>query len=407
MNRENILASLDIGTTKIVCLVAEMDEGGKIYIIGHGQAKTDGLRRGVVVNMEKTVKSIRKAVDDAQLVSGTEIDRVTVGIAGEHIRSLNSHGVVAIARSDNEITSQDVSKAINAARAIAIPVDREIIHVIPQEFSVDEQNSIKDPVGMSGVRLEVEAHIVTASVTSAKNLYRALERCNLDIDHMVLESLALSEVLLSEEETEDGIIVVDIGGGITNISVFYNGSIRHTAVVSLGGKNVTNDIAIGLRTSVDQAETLKIAHGAAMAAMVDPEEMIRFSTAINRPEKEVSRNVLASIIEPRVEEIFSLVAREIKKAGISEMPAAGVVLAGGGSLLPGTVELAEQIFDMPVRIGQINKIEHIPEELSNIRYATSHGLLYYSFQNESVKGNKKGGLKSFLKRFENWITKQF
>ena len=404
---ENIIAALDIGTTKIVCLVGEIDDERRVYVIGHGQVPAEGLRRGVVVDMEKTVASIRKSVDDAQMVSGTEIDRVTVGIAGEHIRSINSHGVIAVGRSDNEITSQDVTRAIDAARAVAIPVDREIIHVIPQDFSVDDQDGIKDPVGMSGVRLEVEAHIVTASVTSAKNIFRALERCHLGVDHMVMESVALPEVLLSESETDAGVIAVDIGGDITNISVFFDGAIRYTGVVSLGGKNVTSDIAIGLRTPVEQAERLKMVHSAAMASKVDPEEMVSVPGAIGRPDREVSRNVLASIVEPRMEEVFSLVLREIKKAGISDMPAAGIVLTGGGAMLPGTVELAEQIFDMPVRMGQIEQIEHIPDELNSVRYVTAHGLLRYGFRNEPMRGGKSGRIRSLLKRFENWIAKQF
>ncbi len=407
MTNENIVAALDIGTTKIVCLVGEMDDEERIYVIGHGQSPAEGLRRGIVVDMEKTVTSVRKAIEDAQMVSGTEIDRITVGIAGEHIRSINSHGVIAVGRSDNEITSQDVKKAIDAARAVAIPVGREIIHVIAQDFSVDDQGGIKDPVGMSGVRLEVEAHIVTASVTSAKNIFRALERCHLGVDHIVLESVAISDVLLTAEEMEMGVIVVDVGGDITTISVFYDGAIRYTGVSFLGGKNVTSDIAIGLRTTVDQAERLKIQYGAALASIVDPEEMITVKGAVGRPDKELSRNVLASIIEPRMEEIFSLVLREIKKAGISDMPAAGIVLTGGGSMLAGMTELAEQIFDMPVRLGTIGRIEHIPDELDNVRYVTAHGLLHYGFRHEPLKGGRSGRVRGFLKRFENWITRRF
>ena len=407
MASENIIAVLDIGTTRIVCLVAEMDQNGNMYIIGHGMAPSEGLRRGIVVDMEKTVKSIRKAVDDAQLVSGTEIDRVTVGIAGEHIRSINSHGVVAVSRSDNEITLQDVQKSIDAARAVAIPVDREIIHVIPQEFSVDDQGGIKDPIGMSGVRLEVEAHIVTASVTSAKNIYRALERCHLLVDNLALEAVALSKVLFNPDELEDGIILVDIGGDLTNIAIFYGGAIRYTSVISLGAKNVTNDIAIGLRTTVDQAEMLKINYGSAMASKVDPSEMIVVPGAIGRPDKEISQNVLASIIEPRMEEIFSLIAREIKKAGLSETPPAGMVLCGGGALMPATIELAEQIFDMPVRIETIKNIEHIPDEMNNIRFATACGLVHYAFTTEPASGGSRASVKGWLKKFENWITKKF
>jgi len=407
MALENIVAALDIGTTKIVALVGEMDEEGKIYVIGHGESPAEGLRRGVVVDMEKTVTSIQKAVNDAAMISGTEIDRITVGIAGEHIRSINSQGVVAINRADNEITLADVKRAIEAAKTVAIPVDREIIHVIPQQFSVDDQVGIRDPVGMSGVRLEVEAHIVTASVTTAKNIFRALQRCRLEVDHVVLESLALSQVLLSENEMDVGVIIVDIGGSITNISIFHDGAIRHTAVVSLGAKNVTNDIAIGLRTGIDQAEALKVSHGAAMASLVDPEEMIAVRSASGGHTTEISRHVLASIIEPRLEEILSLVIREIRQANVTDMLTAGLVLTGGGALLSGTAQLAEQMFDMPVRMGQITGIEHTPEELSFLRYATAHGLLAYGFLHEPIKGGKSSGVRRFLKKFENWILRQF
>ena len=407
MASENIIAALDIGTTKICALVGEMDEEGRIYVIGHGLANADGLRRGVVVDMEKAVKSVRRAIEDAQLVSGTEIDSVTVGIAGEHIRSINSHGVVAVGWSDNEITTADVKRAIEAAKTVAIPVDREIIHVIPQQFSVDDQGGIKDPVGMSGVRLEVEAHIVTASVTTAKNIYRALERCHLDVDHVVLEGLALSHALLSEGEAENGVVVVDIGGDITNLAVFYDGAIRHTGVVSLGEKNVTNDIAIGLRTALKHAEELKQTYGAALASLVDPEEMIPVPAADGSVAKEVSRHVLASIIEPRTEEILSLVIREIKRANIGDLLAGGLILTGGGSLLPGTVELAEQLFDMPVKLSPLAGIEHTPDELQDGRFAAAHGLLIYGFQNEPHQSGHRGKVKGLLKRFENWISKQF
>ncbi len=404
---ENIIAALDIGTTKVFALVGEMDEEGRIYVIGHGESPAEGLRRGVVVDMEKTVASIQKAIKDAALVSGTEIDRITVGIAGEHIRSIDSHGVVAINRADNEITPADVKKAIEAAKTVAIPVDREIIHVVPQQFTVDDQAGVKDPVGMSGVRLEVEAHVVTASVTTAKNIYRALQRCRLEVDHMVLESLALSQVLLSENEMDMGVIVIDIGGDITNVSVFHDGAIRHTAVVSLGARNVTNDIAIGLRMSVEQAEALKIAHGAALASLVDPEEMIAVQSLSRQDTKEISRHVLASIIEPRMEEVLSLVIGEIKRANVSDMLTAGLVLTGGGALLPGTAELAEQMFDMPVRVGQITGIEHTLDEFNSLRYATTHGLLRYGFLHEPIKGGTSGGVRRFLKKFENWILRQF
>lgn len=406
MPTDNIICALDIGTTKIVAVVAEMDENSAIYVIGHGLSKAEGLRRGIVVDMDKTVKSIRRAIDDAQLVSGTEVDRVTVGIAGEHVRSINSHGVIAVSRSDNEITASDVKRAIEAARTVAIPVDREIIHVIPQTFSVDDQAGIKDPVGMSGARLEVEAHIVTASITSTRNIYRALERCNLVVDHMVLEQLASSEVITSEGETEIGVVLVDIGGDITNLAVFYDGAIRHTAVVPLGGRNVTNDIAIGLRTSIEQAEDIKLSHGAALTSLVDPEELIAVRQMTTGEDKEISRNVLASIIEPRMEEILSLVAREVKKIQQGEMLTAGMIISGGGGMLPGVVQLAEQMFNMPAQNPTLRGVDHIPDELNDARFSTVLGLLTYGFAHEPSTMSKSSRMKGLFKRLENWISKQ-
>ncbi|MDX9856185.1 MAG: cell division protein FtsA [candidate division Zixibacteria bacterium] len=407
MSDETIVAALDIGTTKIEAVVVSADRSGGVYVLGAGQAPAEGLRRGVVVDMDKTVKSIRQAVQDAEMVTGTTIDSVTVGIAGEHIRSINSHGVVAVGRADNEILASDVARAIDAARTVAIPVDREIIHVIPQVYSVDDEVGIKDPVGMSGVRLEVEAHIVTASVTSAKNIYRALERCDLTIDHMVLESLALFQILLDERDSDHGTAIIDIGGDITNLSVFHDGAIRHTAVVSLGSRNVTNDIAIGLRTSVEQAEALKISHGSALASKVDPEEMIFVEGMAGRPSREISCNVLASIIEPRMEEILSLVARELKKAVRTDQLTGGLVLTGGGALLPHTLELAEQMFDMPVRLGTIGGLAHVPDDLNSNRYAAALGLALYGATHEPVAESRRSAVGGWLRRLENWISKQF
>lgn len=407
MPSEKLVAALDIGSTKIVALVGEADEQGRIYVIGHGEAPAEGLRRGIVVNMERTVRSIRRAIDDAQMVSGTEIDKVTAGIAGEHVRSLNSHGVIAVSRTDNEITAADVKRAIEAARAIAIPVDREIIHVIPQDYNVDGQSGIKDPVGMSGVRLEVEAHIVTASVTTAKNIYRAMERCHLIVDHLVLESIALSNVLLSDVETESGVILVDMGGDISNVSVFYDGAIRHTAVIPLGGRNITNDIAIGLRTSVTAAENIKIAYGSAIGSGIDENEKISIGKTNGKLSIQVSRRVVASIIEPRLEEILSLVMREVRQAGLSALPTAGAILTGGGSLLPGVTTLAEQVLDMPVRTESFDGIDSTPEELQGPRYATVHGLLKYGFQNEPVVNRQRENFRGIVRKFENWIASQF
>ncbi len=406
MAAENIVAGLDIGTTKILAVVGEMDDEGAIYVVGHGVAPAEGLKRGVVVDMDKTVKSITKAIEDAQMVSGVEIDRVTVGIAGEHIRSINSHGVIAVSRSDNEITAADVERAIDAARTVAIPVDREIIHVVPQGFAVDDQSGIQDPIGMTGVRLEVEAHIVTASVTTAKNIYRALERCHLEIDHMVLESLALSQVLLTEDDLDAGCAVIDIGGDITNVSVFFDGAVRHSATVALGDRNVTNDIAIGLRTSVGQAEDLKLAHGAALTSLIDPTEMVVVPGMGGRADKEISRNVLVSIIQPRVEEVFSLVARELRQVVSADGLTAGIVLSGGGARLPGIVDLAEQLFDMPVRKGELKGLAHVPEILAGPDHAAGLGLLVYGFTTNPSPQPRGTKVRSWLSRIESWITKK-
>jgi cell division protein FtsA len=406
MASENLIAALDIGTTKILCVVGEMDASGETYLVGHGLAPADGLRRGVVVDMDKTVKAIRQAVENAQMVSGVEIDRVTVGIAGEHIRSINSHGVIVVGRSDSEITDADVKRALDAARSVAIPVDREIIHVVPQSFSVDDQTGIQDPVGMTGVRLEVEAHIVTASVTSARNIYRTLERCHLGVDNIVLEPLALSQILLSEHDLDAGCLLLDIGGDITGVSVFFDGAIRHSSVVSLGGRNVTNDVAIGLRTSVSQAEDLKIAHGAALTSLVDPTDMIELPVAGARTSKEISRNVLASIIEPRVEEVFSLAARELRQVVPLDRLASGVILTGGGATLHGMVELAEQIFDTPARLGEVRGLAHVPDELRGPAYATGLGLMVYGFAHEPNLPSQGGLVRSWLARIEDWITKK-
>jgi len=406
MAAENIVAALDIGTTRILAVVGEMDDEGAIYVVGHGVAPSEGLKRGVVVDMDKTVKSISKAVQDAQMVSGVEIDRVTVGIAGEHVRSINSHGVIAVSRSDNEITAVDVKRAIEAARTVAIPVDREIIHVVPQTYSVDDQSGIQDPVGMTGVRLEVEAHIVTASVTSAKNIYRALERCHLGVDHMVLESLALSHVLLTEDDLESGCLLMDIGGDITNLSVFFDGAIRHSATVPLGSRNVTNDIAIGLRTSVSQAEDLKLNHGAALTSLVDPTEMIEIPGMGGRSGKEISRNVLISITQPRVEEIFSMVSRELRHVVSVDKLTAGIVLTGGGAMLPGLVDLAEQIFDMPARLGELRGLAHVPDSLDAPGFAAGLGLLAYGFTVEPSMQPRGGKVRSWLSKIESWITKK-
>lgn len=407
MPEPRIITGIDIGTTRIKTIITESDEQGLPIFLGYGCVPAEGLRRGVVVNMEKTVQSISRSVEDAEMMASAHIDTAVAGIAGDHIRSINSHGVIAVSRSDNEIGEKDVKKAIDAASAVAIPNDREIIHVIPQEYTIDEQSGIKNPVGMTGVRLEVEVHIVTAAVTSAKNIYRSLERCEISVDHLVLQSLASTYASVSNDEEEMGVVLIDIGGDLTDVAVFYDGSIRHTGVVPLGGKNVTNDITIGLRTSVVQAEDLKINYGASLTSMVDPDEMMEVTTAMGKNPRSISRNVLASIIEPRMEEIFSLIAREIKKSNPPDALAAGAILTGGGSMLPGTVELAEQILDIPVKLGMPAGIEELPENIANPQYATAVGLVNYGFKHDVSPESARGGLKALLKRIENWISRNF
>ncbi len=407
MTEPRIITGIDIGTTRIRTLITESDERGAPIFLGYGCVPAAGLRRGVVVNMEKTVQSISKSVEDAEMMASVHIDSAIAGIAGDHIRSINSHGVIAVSRSDNEIGEKDVARAIDAASAVAIPNDREVIHVIPQEYTIDEQSGIKNPVGMTGVRLEVEVHIVTAAVTSAKNVYRSLERCEINAEQLVLQSLASTYACISNSEEEIGVVLIDIGGDLTDVAVFYDGSIRHTGVVPLGGKNVTNDITIGLRTSVDQAEQLKINYGSALTSLVDPDEMMEVTTAMGSNSRSISRNVLASIIEPRMEEILSLAAREIKKSNPPEALAAGAILTGGGAMLTGVVELAEQILDMPVKLAMPKGVEELPDNIATPEYATAIGLINYAIRHEVVPNGGGGGIKGFLRKIENWISDNF
>jgi len=343
MGKDNIVAGLDIGTTKIAAVIGEIGDEEEIKIVGLGTAPAEGLKRGVVVNLEQTVNSIIKAVQDAELMAGVKVESIYAGIAGDHIRSINSRGVIAVTRPNREISQAEIDRVIEAAKTVAIPMDREIIHVLPQEFTVDDQSGIKDPKGMGGTRLEVEVHIVTGSVTSAQNIHRSIKRAGYELQDLVLEPLACSQALLTPEEIELGVALIDIGGGTTNVAVFYDGCIRHTAVISLGGRNVTNDLAIGLRTPVEQAEELKKSYGCALASLTDSEEMIKVPGVGSREPREVSRSILAAIIEPRMEEIFSLALREVKKTSFADILATGVVLTGGGSLLEGVEDLAEQV----------------------------------------------------------------
>ena len=409
---DNYFVGLDIGTTKIACIISELDSNGQLKIVGVGVSLSDGLRKGVVVNIDKTVRSIQKAVEEAELMAGQDVESVIVGIAGDHIRAINSKGVVAISRDDNEITELDVIRAIDAAKAVSIPMDREILHVIPQEFVVDEQKGIKDPIGMCGVRLETQVHIITGAVTRAQNIYKSVEKAGLKVRDLVLEPLASSYAVLEKDEKELGVALIDMGGGTTDIALYFDESIRHTAVVGLGGKNVTSDIAIGIRTPIDKAEEIKKQYGCAYSALVKNDEYISVPGVGGREQREVSKAVLASIIEPRLEEILSLALREIKRTEYSDMLGAGVVLTGGCALMEGIQELAEKVFEMPVKIGVPTGFGGLTEAAKSPVHATGVGLCMYGVKNEKTRKGKKnaGGDDNFKKIFDKmkiWVKEFF
>ena len=379
MGKEQQVVGLDIGTTKVCAIVGEMTEHG-IDIAGIGTHPSKGLRKGVVVNIEATVSSIRRAIEEAELMAGCEITSVYTGIAGGHIRGINSHGIVAI--KDREVKPADVDRVIDAAQAVAIPLDREVIHVIPQEFIVDEQDGVRDPVGMSGVRLEAKVHIVTGAVTSAQNIIKCCNRAGLNVCDIVLEQLASAEATLSQDEKELGVALVDIGGGTTDIAIFSHGSLVHTGVLSLGGNHLTNDVAVGLRTPAHEAERIKQKYGCALVSRVAKDETIEVPSVGGRNPRLLSRQILAEIIEPRLEEIFSLVRQEIVRAGCEDQVAAGIVITGGTSMLDGASELAEQVFHLPVRCGYPQGVGGLVDVVRSPMYSTAVGLIMMGMKQE-------------------------
>jgi cell division protein FtsA len=393
MAEGRIYAGLDIGTTKITAVIAEPSESDDgIHLLGIGTAPSDGLKRGVVVNLERTVRSIQHAVEAAERMAGRSIRSVYAGIAGDHIRGINSRGVIAVARKDAEIRPSDVARVVEAAKAVAIPTDREILHVLPQEFIVDDQDGIRDAVGMSGVRLEAEVHIITGAAAACRNLIRAAERAGLEVEELVLEPLASANAVLTQDERDLGVALLDIGGGTTDVAVFFEGSVRHTAVIGLGGANVTNDLAIGLRTPVDRAEALKLSYGCALTSMVRPEETVRVPTVGGRTDRDISRHMLAMMIEPRAEEIFAHANKEVRKNHVPDLLGAGVVLTGGASALPGMAELAGQIFDLPVRRGVPMGFSGLKEEVCSPRFATGVGLAMHAHQHDGRPRERDGGM---------------
>ncbi len=380
--QENIIVGLDVGTTKICTVVGEVS-GGEINIVGIGTHPSIGLRKGVVVNIESTVESIQKAVEEAELMAGCEISSVYAGIAGGHITGFNSRGIIAIKGS--EVTKFDVERVIDAARAVAIPMDREVIHVIPQEFIVDDQTGIQNPVGMSGVRLEAKIHIVTGAVTSAHNIVKCANRSGLDVCDIVLEPLASGEAVLTGEEKDLGTALLDLGGGTSDLAIFFEKNIKHTFVLSLGGNNLTNDIAIGLRASQTDAEKIKKKYGTCIAKNISAEEMIEVPGMGGRKPRKLPRQILGEILEPRMEEIFTLIKREIYRAGMENVITSGVVLTGGTSLLDGGTEVAESIFNLPTRLGKPMGIRGLVDVVNNPMYATGVGLVLYGARIEPAK----------------------
>ncbi len=405
--RENIIIGLDIGTTKTCAIVGEMTASG-IDIIGIGTHPSKGLRKGVVVNIDNTVESIKSAIEEAELMSGHEIKSVFTGIAGGHIKSMNSHGIVAV--KGGEVEETDVKRATDAAKAIAMPLDRRLIHVLPKYYIVDDQDGVKDPLGMSGVRLEAKIHIVTGAVTSVQNIVKSVNRVGLDVNDIVLEQLASSEAVMNQDEMELGVALVDMGGGTTDIAVFADGSIKHTAVLPIGGNYVTNDISVGLRTPDVVAEKIKIQYGCAYSPLISQDETIEVSSVGGRNPRKVSRQVLGDIIEPRVAEILSLAHREIIKSGYEDLLAAGVVLTGGTSNIEGITELGEQVFNMPVRRGYPVGVGGIVDIINNPIYATGVGLVIYGSKNQSgvlFKKKEKNILSKITKSMKKWFDDFF
>lgn len=405
---KNLIVALDIGTSKVVAIVGEITSAGEIDIVGIGSHPSRGLKKGVVVNIESTVQSIQRAVEEAELMAGCQIHSVYAGIAGSHIRSLNSNGVVAIR--DKEVTQGDLDRVIDAARAVAIPADQKVLHVLPQEFVIDTQEGIREPIGMSGVRLEAKAHLVTGAVSAAQNIVKCVRRCGLEVDNIILEQLASSYAVLSDDEKELGVCLVDIGSGTTDIAIFTEGAIRHTAVIPIAGDQVTNDIAVALRTPTQHAEDIKIQYGCALTQLAGADETVEVPSVGDRPARRLARQVLADVIEPRYEELLTLILAELRRSGFEHLCAAGVVLSGGSSKMEGVVDLAEEVFHMPVRLGLPQGVNGLVDVVRNPIHATGVGLLLFGLQGRDSAGgelNDTQGLGAIFQRMKSWFQGNF
>ncbi|MFQ6069302.1 MAG: cell division protein FtsA [Candidatus Aminicenantales bacterium] len=404
MAKNSYIVGFDIGTKKVVALIGEVNEENKIEIIGIGHSESRGLRKGVVVNLEATVNSIKKSQEEAELMAGVEIDSAFIGISGAHIKSFNSRGVIAVSGKNREISLEDIKRVISQSKAVSIPPDREIIHVIPQEFVVDDQDGIKDPLGMKGIKLEVNVHIVTSANTSVQNLRTCLERASIDIEGIFLNQIAAATATLSPDEKELGVGLIDIGGGTTEIAIYERGSLWYTSIIPIGGDNFTNDIAVGLRTPIPEAEKIKKKYGCIAGPLMDEKETIEVpSVGRGRKPRVLSRQLLADIIQPRAEEIFRLVDNDIKRMGYEKSLNSGIVLTGGTALLEGLEEVAEEIFDLPVRRGDPTGIGGLVDRVSTPDFATAVGLLLYGHQQLQEKGISKDRKKGLWARFRDWL----
>ena len=404
----NMIVGLDIGTSKVVAIVGQKNDDGDIEIVGIGSHQSRGLKRGVVVNIETTVQAIQRAVEEAELMAGCRVHSVYVGIAGSHIRSMNSHGIVAVR--DREVVQADLDRVLDAAQAVAIPADQRVLHVIPQEYVIDNQEGVKEPLGMSGVRLEAKVHLVTCAVNAYQNIEKCVKRCTLEVDEIILEQLASSYAVLTEDEKELGVCVVDIGGGTTDIAIFTGGAIRHTAVIPIAGDQVTNDIAMALRTPTQNAEEIKIKYACALTQLAGADETIKVPGVGDRPARDLSRQALAEVVEPRYEELFTLIQSELRRSGYEELVAAGIVLTGGTSSMEGVTELAEEIFHMPVRMAVPQGVTGLSDVVNNPIYATAVGLLLYGFKQQElgvVSARRTEQPVNLFTRIKNWFMGNF
>ena len=408
-SQNRIIVGLDIGTSKVVALVAEVDADGQIEIIGMGSHPSRGMKKGVVVNIESTVQSVQRAIEEAELMAGCQIDSVYVGIAGSHVRSLNSHGIVAI--KDGEVIEADLERVLDAAQAVAIPADQKILHILPQEYVIDNQEGIREPLGMSGVRLEAKVHLVTCAVNAAQNIEKCIKRCGLSVDEVILEQVASSYSVLTDDERELGVCMVDIGGGTSDIAIFTEGSIRYTGVIPIAGDQVTNDIAMALRTPTQYAEEIKIKYACALTQLASADETIKVPSVGDRPPRDLSRQSLAEVVEPRYDELFTLVQAELRRSGFEDLIPAGIVLTGGTSKMEGVVELAEEIFHMPVRIGAPSRVKGLTDIVRNPIYSTAVGLLEYgavhSRQSNARSRSAQSNCPGMFTKMKDWIQSNF